>query len=65
MLAITTRRIMGEDVTDRALIDVRDLDLDEDLDELFSDDGESALAKALHRILVSGSDRAASFQSSI
>jgi hypothetical protein len=52
---------MGEDVTDRALVDVRDIDLD----ELLSDDGESALAKALSRILTSGSERETCFQSSI
>jgi hypothetical protein len=52
---------MGEDVTDRALIDVRDMDLE----ELLSADGESALAKAVYRIVASGSERASSFQSSI
>jgi FXSXX-COOH protein len=52
---------MGEDVTDCALIDVRDMDLE----ELLSDGHESALTKALYRILEAGSNRANSFNSSI
>jgi hypothetical protein len=52
---------MGEDVTDSTLIDVRDMDLE----DLLSARDDSALTKALDRILATGSDHANSFSSSI
>jgi len=52
---------MGEEITDCALIDVRDMDLE----ELLADGDASALSTAISRFLASGSERASSFNSSI
>jgi hypothetical protein len=49
MIRINGRRIMGEDVTDHGLLDVSGLSLDDPLDE-------SALARAVSRVLASSAD---------
>jgi hypothetical protein len=49
VVRVCGRRIMGEDVSDRSLLDVTELSLRDPLDE-------SALARALRRILASSSE---------